>query len=48
MVIILFLTFVGLVLTFLFGLAILGFIDGFGYSADNEGVHGDGAWLDRK
>ena len=48
MVIILFLTFVGLVLTFLFGLAILGFIYEFGYNGDNEGVHGDGAWLDRK
>jgi hypothetical protein len=45
---IIFLIFLTLVLTFLFGLAILGFIDGFGYTADNEGVHGDGAWIDRK
>lgn len=45
---IIFLFFLILVLTFIFGLAILGFIDGFGYSADNEGVSGDGAWLDRK
>jgi hypothetical protein len=43
-----FLVFLSLILTFVFGLAILAFIDGFGYSADNEGVSGDGAWLDRR
>jgi hypothetical protein len=43
-----FLLFIGLILTFVFGLAIIGFIEGFKYSADNEGVSGDGAWLDRK
>jgi hypothetical protein len=43
-----FLVFLILILTFVFGLAILAFIDGFGYSADNEGVSGDGAWLDRR
>jgi hypothetical protein len=43
-----FLLFIGSILTFVFGLAIIGLIEGFKYSADNEGVSGDGAWLDRK
>jgi hypothetical protein len=43
-----FLLFIGLILTFVFGLAIIGLMEGFKYSADNEGVSGDGAWLDRK
>jgi len=43
-----FLVFISFILTFLFGLAIIGFVDGFGYTSDNKGVSGDGAWIDRK
>ena len=43
-----FLVFISLILTFVFGLAIIGFVDGFGYTAEHKGVNGDGAWIDRK
>jgi hypothetical protein len=43
-----FLIFLGILLTFLFGLPIIGFIDGFNAKYDNDSLPIDGAWLDRR
>jgi hypothetical protein len=43
-----FLLFLGIILIFLFGLPIIGFIDGFNANHDNKDLPIDGAWLDRK
>ena len=44
---ILFISFICLILTFLFGLGIIGFIEGFNFER-TEDIPGDSSWIDRR